>query len=208
MDKIICLGRNYPEHAKEMGGNPIERPVLFLKPPSVRRQIGKNGDRISVALPRRDSSVHPECEIIVWITQGGQNLTVEEAGARIGWVTLGLDVTLRDIQATAKKAGHPWTVSKVFRDSAIVGPWFAVSEFPNYKETEFRLLQGEKARQIGDPGQMMFSPAEAIAYASENFPLNPGDILFTGTPAGVGPVVAGDVVRLVWGKMNYEVAWT
>lgn len=190
-----------------MGDSPTDKPIIFIKPPSVRRQVGRNGEKVIVPIPKRDSCVHPECEAVIWLSKGGQNLTVAEAETRIGWVTVGLDVTLRDIQTSLKKAGHPWTISKVFPDSAILGPWMSRDEFPNFMDTDFHLRQGDTIRQNGKPREMILSPAQAISYASQLFVLSPGDILFTGTPAGVGPVKAGDMLKLDWGKINFEVHW-
>lgn len=207
MDKIICLGKNYAEHAREMGEAPPVRPAVFLKPPSVRRQVGRSGERIELSFPKRHSSVHPECEVVVWVNQGGYQLTPQEAEERMGWITLGLDVTLRDLQSQLKKAGQPWTLSKVFPDSAIFGPWVLLQEFPDYMDTEFRLLQKDRVRQKAAPKEMILKPAEALSWISHQFPLSPGDILFTGTPAGVGEVQPGNVLRLEWGKIHFEVQW-
>lgn len=207
VDKIICLGKNYADHASEMGDSPSSLPVVFLKPSSTRRQVGRSGEKITTVFPDHGSQVHPECEVVVWISQGGFRLTPEESERRIGWVTVGLDVTLRDLQTELKKAGHPWTLSKVFPDSAILGPWILRKEFPQFMETEFRLLEDGRTRQQAVPSSMLMKPAEAISWISQYFPLLPGDVLYTGTPAGVGKIHPGDVLRLEWGKIHYEVKW-
>ena len=207
MDKIICLGRNYAGHAQEMGESPSDTPVIFLKPPSVRRQVGRSNDRIMVKYPPRGSVLHPECEIIVWVSNGGSHLSEEQAALRIEWVTVGLDLTLRDVQAQLKQVRHPWTLSKVFVDSAVLGPWLSVKEFPNYLDTEFRLVEGGRIRQSAIPRDMILKPAAAVAMISRLFPLCPGDIVFTGTPAGVDSVNVGSVLTLQWGKIRYEVCW-
>ncbi len=208
MDKLICLGKNYAAHANEMNETLPEKPVIFLKPPSIRRQVGRNGERCKVVFPNRGSELHPEVEIAIWVSKGGMNLSEAEAGERIGWLTVGLDLTLRDLQLQLKKQGHPWTLSKVFPDSTILGPWLSIDEFPNFMDTEFRLRQGDTIRQSALPSEMLLKPASAIAYVSRFFPISPGDVIFTGTPAGVAPVQIHDCVSVEWGKIHYEVEWT
>lgn len=207
MDKIICLGRNYLDHAKEMGGPVPEKPVLFLKPPSVLRLAEQNGDLVKLQIPENVGEVHHEVEIVLRIDRGGYRLSLQEAEKAIGAVSLGLDMTLRDLQAAAKKNGHPWTTSKVFVDAATVGPWLRVSEFPDYLSQKFSLSIDNTVKQQGFGTDMRMSPAEAIAYVSECFPLCPGDLIFTGTPAGVGPVQIGSKGVLTWGTLNYSVIW-
>lgn len=197
MDKIVCVGKNYAEHAKELGDAVPEKPVLFIKPPSVLRVAAKNGERLSVTFPANRGAVHHECEIVLRLGDGG----------KIDAVTVGLDMTLRELQGQLKKQGHPWTVAKVFRDAAIVGPWVNVGDFPRWQEEPFSLSLGGKVRQRGTAGEMIFSPAACIAYIGEWFPLCAGDLIFTGTPAGVGPIVTGDVADLQWGEIGYSVAW-
>ncbi|MFM8313944.1 MAG: fumarylacetoacetate hydrolase family protein, partial [Deltaproteobacteria bacterium] len=136
MDKIVCVGKNYIEHAKELGDQVPEKPVLFLKPPSVLKQAHSR-ESLDVFIPTDQGSVHHECEIVIRLKKGGFRLTEMEAEKCIGKVSVGLDMTLRDKQAALKKAGSPWTTAKVFPDSAIVGPWVAVDDFPNFLETPF-----------------------------------------------------------------------
>jgi 2-keto-4-pentenoate hydratase/2-oxohepta-3-ene-1,7-dioic acid hydratase in catechol pathway len=208
MDKIICVGKNYLEHAQELGDAVPEKPVLFLKPPSVAWATPSSGKSILVPLPTDRGTVHPECEIAVRLSAGGSHLNVEEASRIIHAVTLGLDMTLRDLQAKLKKNGHPWEVSKVFAGSAILGPWIRAHDFPGYLDEQFTLSVSGSLRQQGRGKQMRMSPAECIAYASEFFPLCAGDIVFTGTPAGVAAVSAEDTAELRWGdRLNYRVEW-
>jgi len=195
IDKIVCVGKNYAAHAKELGDAVPERPVLFLKPPSVLRQT--HGDHLDLKFPEGVGSVHHECEIV---------LKVGEHGAIAG-VTLGLDMTLRDRQAEQKKNGHPWTTSKVFRDSAVAGPWVTPKAFPNYLETEFIFSIDGVVKQKGMGNQMIYSPEKCLAYIQEFFPLLPGDLVYTGTPAGVGPVLAGQKGNLQWGPIAFDVIW-
>lgn len=198
MDKIICVGKNYLEHAKELGDAVPEKPVLFLKPPSTLVKVAQSA---TISLPKNRGQIHPECEIVA-------RIRVSARGPEIDAVTLGLDMTLRDIQSQLKKNGHPWEVSKVFAASSIIGPWISLAEFSDYLETEFSFsIQGE-VRQKGKGSQMRVSPLDCLRAAAESFPICDGDLLFTGTPAGVGPVSAGQISELRWDKkLQFTVQW-
>lgn len=208
MDKIVCLGKNYREHAHELGEALPEKPVVFIKPPSVLR-VATQGDEepLSLLVPPGCAELHHEVEIVLRLDKGGHRLDVKEAERLIGAVSLGLDMTQRDKQRQLKKEGHPWTISKVFPDCAVVGPWLRVSEFPEYLNEKFTLAVDGSVRQEGFGTQMEMSPAECVAYVSEFFPLHAGDLIFTGTPKGVGPVVAGNRAMLNWGPIRYSVVW-
>jgi 2-keto-4-pentenoate hydratase/2-oxohepta-3-ene-1,7-dioic acid hydratase in catechol pathway len=215
MDKLICVGKNYLEHAKELGDALGERPVLFLKPPSVAVFAKHHGETVEASLPVGHGSIHHECEIVIRLIpevsrlfSAGSILTPEVAAGAIEAVTLGLDMTLRDVQGRLKKSGGPWEISKVFPCSAIIGPWLGISEFSDYLEQDFSFQVDGKIRQRGRGREMRFSPAECISYASEFFPLRGGDIVFTGTPAGVGAVHPGETAELRWGnRLDYRVRW-
>ncbi len=196
MDKIICLGKNYLDHAEEMGDFVPEKPVLFLKPPSVASTVKEKGDIIEIAFPWERGEIHHECEIVLLLNQEKE----------IEGVTLGLDMTLREEQSRLKKKGHPWEVSKVFKNSAIIGPWLKVAELPvyfhqyagNYLEAEFTFQLDQVVLQVGKGKDMRLSPKECLKYAAEYFPLCEGDVVFTGTPRGVGPVQPGQLVEMKW----------
>lgn len=207
IDKIVCVGKNYAEHAKELGDAVPEKPVLFLKPASVLRAARLSGESLSLTLPEGAGAIHHECEIVLLLSEGGYRLDEARAARAIGAVSVGLDMTLRDRQGALKKAGHPWTVSKVFPDAAVVGPWAPVADFREWQTTPFTLTVGGKQRQEGRATEMILSPAACVAYISEFFPLCAGDLIFTGTPKGVGPVVPGDRATLAYGPLRYEVAW-
>lgn len=207
MDKIVCVGKNYVEHVKELGGSHGEKPVLFLKPPSVLRAAQNIGETLELRLPPDVGLVHHECEIVLRLESGGYRMSLSEAERAIGAVTLGLDMTLRDRQNELKRAGHPWTTSKVFLDSAVIGPWRRVREFSHFLDQKFSFAIDGIVRQEGMGIQMTMGPAACIAYISECFPLCPGDLIFTGTPAGVGPVTAGQTATLGWGDLSYSVRW-
>lgn len=205
MDKIVCVGKNYADHAKELGDAVPEKPVIFLKPPSILREVGSAV--LPLTLPKGVGAVHHECEIVLRLGKGGYRLSQGEAERAISDVTIGLDMTLRDRQAALKKQGHPWTVSKVFPDAAIVGAWIPVGEFRDYLDAEFTLAIDGSVRQRGKGSQMTFSPAQCVAYLSDFFPLVKGDLIYTGTPAGVGPVERGQVGEIRWARLSYSVRW-
>lgn len=190
MDKIICLGKNYLDHAAELGDAIPEKPVLFLKPPSSAIWVKEVGDLVQVELPRNRGAVHHECEIVLLMG----------AHRKIKAVTLGLDLTLRDVQTELKKKGHPWEIGKVFKNAAVIGPWINLQEYPQYLTEVFSFSLEGKVRQKSTGAQMTFSPDENIAYLSEFFEPLEGDVVFTGTPAGVGAVSSGERGELHWGK--------
>ncbi len=216
MDKMIFIGKNYGDHALEMqkiaGDAPAEKPVLFIKPPSVLRS---EPDHLELPIGRGD--VHHETEIVLRIgklpgdyTNGffSRALTREEADNAIDAVTLGLDMTLRDLQTGIKKSGGPWEVAKTFNGSAVVGPWISKSDFPNFVEHEFTLAVNGRIRQASKGIYMKLSPTECVRYASEYFTLCPGDLIFTGTPSGVAAIASGDEAQLVWkDRLQYSVRW-
>ncbi len=207
MDKIICIGKNYPGHVREMGFPPDCEPVVFLKPQSVLREATAIGSCLKLQLPADSDSVEHECEIAVRIKEGGFHLSVDRVAAIIQDFTIGLDMTRRDLQKTARSKGEPWTISKVFTDSAIVGPWIEASKLSDYSSRIFNFSVNGRSRQSAFMSEMTLSLAECIALASKYFPLLAGDIFFTGSPSGTGKVVAGDVGLLEWGDINYKVSW-
>jgi acylpyruvate hydrolase len=204
MDKIVCFGKNYSDHMRELGDQPVEKPVIFLKPPSVLRQCEQWGGAIDATLT--DQETHYETEIVLKLKSGGYRLSKEAAMAAIGSYSIGLDMTLREVQAGLKKAGHPWTTGKVFPDAAIIGPWIEVVNFDFLKET-FSLTLDDVRCQESTGTQMLFNPVDLIVYASHFFPLCEGDILFTGTPKGVGKVHDQAHGRVQIGTHYYTVKW-
>lgn len=191
MDKIICLGKNYAEHTLEMKEAQPEKPVLFLKPPSCHIEV-KDGQ--SLKLPWERGEIHHECEIVLKLYK--KNVIA---------MTLGLDLTLRDLQKKLKEAGHPWEISKSFKYSAITLPFIAQRDFPTWREDAFRFYVNEELRQTASLKDTLFSPDEAIHHANDYFPLSDGDLVFTGTPKGVGPLKPGDEVRFEWGPIKAKI---
>jgi 2-keto-4-pentenoate hydratase/2-oxohepta-3-ene-1,7-dioic acid hydratase in catechol pathway len=187
LDKIICIGKNYLEHARELGDAVPEKPVLFLKPPSA---LVSTPLPEALGLPVGRGEVHPECEIVLRL---GPDLKPEA-------FTLGLDLTLRDLQAQLKKAGHPWEISKAFPRSAVTGEWLPWSTFKDSEE--FRFTVDGTLRQKGRAQEMRLSPLACIAHAADHFELRSGDLVFTGTPAGVAAVKAGSAFHASYGEKN------
>lgn len=193
---------SYDDHAKEMAqlfgdARPAE-PMIFLKPPSAA-VTAPAGARTSVRLPTGRGSVHWETEIVFRVAQ-------DDAG-RCDAVTLGLDLTLRDVQAEAKKRGWPWDTAKVFPGAAVLAaPWIPLADFPDWDATPFTFTLNGDVKQRGAGRDMLTPPAAALAAAAATVGVRPGDLLFTGTPAGVGALTAGDVGVLEWGdRLRAEV---
>lgn len=204
MDKIICFGKNYSDHMLELGDAPVDKPVIFLKPPSVLKQCEKWNETIQASVTENET--HYECELVLKLSKGGYQMTYQEASAAISEYTIGLDMTLRTIQASLKKNGHPWTTGKVFPDACIMGPWIKYTS-EDFLNTPFSFcLDGEiKQQSVGKA--MLFKPEELIVYASQFFPLCAGDVLFTGTPAGVGPIHKKSIGILTVSDFKYTVHW-
>ena len=204
MDKIICVGKNYLAHAKEFGEAVPDKPVLFLKPSSVLKQSLTWHEPLTIQFPL-DDDVHPECEIALLLNRSGYQLSREQAMLSISAVTLGLDMTLRTRQAQLKKNGHPWTTAKVFPDAAVLAPWLAVTDFPHYMDTPFSLRVNGELRQQAWGNDMMMHPIDLLIYISHYFPLCAGDVIFTGTPAGVAAVTPNDLMSLNWGDKGLTI---
>lgn len=208
IDKIICVGKNYLAHAQELGDAVPEQPVLFLKPASVLRQVSGWGEQIFLDFPAQDNAVQPECELVLRIAEDGYRFTYEQAQHAISDLSLGLDMTLRTRQTELKKQGHPWTTAKVFQDAAVLGPWIPYSQFPEYMETEFQLSLDGAIRQRAKGLEMMMPPVELLVYISQFFPLKAGDLIYTGTPAGVSSIARNMRAELRWGAYSYSVQWS
>ena len=207
IDKIICVGKNYLDHARELGDAVPEKPVIFLKQASVLKETSQWNTCINATLPSHQGEAHYECEIVLRVCQSGYCMTKELAEKAFDAVTIGLDMTLRDVQTTLKKKGHPWTIGKVFPDAAVIGPWISIDDFPDFMTTPFSLTLDGKLRQHDCANSMTMKPVDLIMYISQFFPLCEGDLIFTGTPAGVGPVHAGSKATLEWRKYQFSVEW-
>ncbi|THF64717.1 fumarylacetoacetate hydrolase family protein [Pseudothauera nasutitermitis] len=192
--RIYCVARNYAAHAREMGADPTrEAPFFFLKPGDAVLPVG--GDEAGrFPYPPATREVHHELELVVALGAGGTDLSVEQAAACIYGYAVGLDMTRRDLQAEAKAKGRPWDIAKAFDDAA---PISAIVPAPGkvLDAGEVLLRVNGEDRQCGDLADMIWSIPEIIAYFSRYYRLMPGDLIFTGTPEGVGPVLPGDLLE-------------
>ncbi len=185
--KIICIGLNYRKHALEMGRQLPEEPVVFLKPDS---SILKNNKPFF--LPGFSSLVQYEVEIVIKISKLGKGISAKYAHRYFDELTLGIDITARDIQNRHSAAGLPWELSKCFDGAAPLGKFVPVSSINDLKNIEFRLEINNKVVQKGNTSDMIFGLNEIIEYVSRFFTLKTGDLIFTGTPSGVGPLKKND----------------
>ena len=186
--KIICVGRNYVAHAKELNNEIPDEPVLFMKPDSA---LLRNNDPFYI--PEWSNDVHHEVELIVKISKLGKNIEKKFAHRYYKEIGLGIDFTARDIQNTLKEKGLPWEKAKAFDHSAVLCSEFVpIASIPDRNAIHFRLDIGGKTVQEGDSALMIFPIDDIIAHVSKYFTLKIGDLIYTGTPAGVGPVKIGD----------------
>lgn len=186
--RIYCVGRNYAEHAREMGHDPDrEPPFFFMKPADA---IVQNG--ATIAYPQETRDLHHEIEMIVAIGKGGSNIPIEKALDHVFGYGVGLDMTRRDLQGQAKKMGRPWEMGKAFDDSAPCTALKTVAMVGHPAKGAIWLKVNGEVTQKGDLSEMIWNVPETIAYLSKLVTLRPGDIIMSGTPAGVGPVQRGD----------------
>ena len=188
--RIFCIGRNYAKHIAELGNSPDGDCVIFMKPASCAVDAGE-----PVALPTAFGEVHHEAELVVLLTGGGRDIAVEDAMDCVAGITLGLDLTLRDLQTKLKNKGAPWELAKAFDNAAPLG------DFKPYLEQDLQALSftchvNGELRQHGHTKDMLYSVARQIHILSQTWELQPGDVIFTGTPEGVGPVKPGDTIVL------------
>lgn len=189
--KIICIGRNYVAHAKELNNEVPDEPVVFMKPDSA---LLRNNDPFY--LPDWTNDVHHEIELIVRINRLGKNIEKRFAHRYYDEIGLGIDFTARDVQNALKEKGLPWEKAKAFDYSAVICPEFVqVSSLPNPNAIQFKLELNGKTVQEGNSALMIFPIDELISQVSKYFTLKIGDLIYTGTPAGVGPVKIGDHLK-------------
>jgi fumarylpyruvate hydrolase len=185
--KIICIGLNYRKHATELGRPLPSEPVVFLKPDS---SLLKNNKPFF--LPGFSSMIHYEAEVVVKISKLGKGIAAKYASRYYDEMTVGIDITARDIQNRNSAAGLPWELSKCFDGAAPLGRFVPVSSVSDINNIDFRLEINGKTVQMGNTSDMIFSINEIVAYISKYFTLKTGDLIFTGTPAGVGPLRKND----------------
>lgn len=185
--KIICIGRNYREHAKELNNAVPEKPVFFMKPDTALLQ--KNNPFF---YPDFSKNVQYETEIVLKINRNGRHIEEQFAHKYFDEISVGIDFTARDLQAEQKKKGLPWEIAKAFDQSAPVGKFLPKNQFPDLNDINFSLKINGETRQQGNTKNMMFGFDRIISYISQFVSLKPGDLIFTGTPAGVGPIAIDD----------------
>ncbi len=201
--KVVCVGRNYAEHARELNNPVSSSPLLFMKP-----STALVGLEAPLALPRGRGEVHHEVELALLVGAPLREASEEAVDGAIWGFGLALDLTLREVQARLKAQGHPWEIAKAFDGSCPVGP-FVRGVPSSWAEVRFGLDVGGEARQRGCSADMLFPVRGLVAEMSRHFTLLPGDVILTGTPSGVGPLAAGDALRLTLegvGSWSAEVA--
>lgn len=191
--KIICVGLNYRKHAAEMGRPLPPEPMIFLKPDSALLKKNK-----PFFLPDFSKNLQFEAEVVLRISKLGKGISAKYASRYYDALTVGIDFTARDLQHKFSQAGHPWELSKTFDGSAPLGTFIGAEKFQNHSDISFSLEVNGERRQEGNTSDLIFSFAEIIEYVSGFYTLKTGDLIFTGTPSGVGPVKKGDnlVARL------------
>lgn len=192
--RIYCVGRNYVEHAQEMGFTGREPPFFFMKPGDAVVPVAE-GETGVIDYPSLTKNLHHEIELVVAIGKGGRNIAAADAFKHIYGYAVGLDMTRRDLQGEMKKQGRPWCIGKGFDQSAPVGPIHPAATTGELSCGAITLSVNGTLRQSGDLTQLIWSVGETIEHLSAAWTLAPGDLVFTGTPAGVAAVVAGDVME-------------
>ena len=188
--KIICIGRNYPQHAAELSNKKPESPVIFIKPDTAILQR-----RLPFYIPPFSNQIHHEVEVLVRINRIGKYIEEKFAHKYYQEIGLGIDFTARDLQQNLKEKGLPWEKAKAFDGSALIGNWFNKNNFSDLNQLDFELVKNSETVQEGNTSQMLWSIDTLINEVSRFFTLKIGDVIFTGTPAGVGPVVVNDVLE-------------
>lgn len=184
--KIICIARNYTEHAKELGNEVPSEAVFFLKPDSALLQKGRN-----FYLPEFSQNIEYEVEVVLKISKQGKYIPLEFAENYFQYISLGIDFTARDLQSKLKAKSYPWEIAKAFDGSAVIGEFYDKKDF-DLDNLNFRLEKNKKTVQTGNTQQMIHNFSMIISNASQYFTLKTGDLIMTGTPAGVGKVEEGD----------------
>lgn len=185
--KIFCVGRNYVAHAQELGNDLPQEPVIFMKPKSALLQA-----HTPFYYPEFTNELHFECELVLRISKNGKYIQEKFAGKYYDAVTTGVDFTARDIQRELAEKGLPWEKAKSWDNSAVIGKWVPFTELKSRKDIQFALHKNKEQVQKSSSAEMVFNFDAIVAHISNFFSLNIGDLIFTGTPAGVGECVVGD----------------
>lgn len=190
--RVYCVGRNYEDHAREMGFTGREPPFFFLKPADA--VVVAAGQQVDVEYPGLTRNLHHEIELVVAIGRGGRNIKASEALSHVFGYAVGLDMTRRDLQNDMKKQGRPWCIGKAFEQSAPIGPIVAASQAGQIETAAIALSVNGTVRQHSTISKLIWNIAETIEHLSAAWTLQPGDLIYTGTPEGVGAVDPGDVL--------------
>lgn len=203
--KIVCVGRSYADHAKELGNAVPTSPVLFMKPPSALTTLEQG-----IEWNRDLGSCHYECELSLRIDQTLKNETDSaKALAAVGAVTLGLDLTLRDQQDDLKKKGQPWERSKAFNGSCMLSDWIPVADVVgDWNDIHYTFEVNDELRQTGDTSHLIFDVGTLLTDISQAFTLEPGDVVMTGTPAGVAALHSGEQLKMTLKGQSQDYVWT
>jgi 2-keto-4-pentenoate hydratase/2-oxohepta-3-ene-1,7-dioic acid hydratase in catechol pathway len=193
--RIYCIGRNYAAHSREMGSDPTREPPFFFQKPSDAVQIVAIGTTADHPYPPLTKNYHYEIELVAALDKGGRNVSVEQALALVYGYTIGLDMTRRDLQRAMGDEKKPWEIGKSFDHSAPMGPLHRVADVGHFTKGAITLSVNGVVKQSADLSQMTWSVAEQISKLSQAFELMPGDLIYSGTPENVGPVVPGDVMQ-------------
>jgi 2-keto-4-pentenoate hydratase/2-oxohepta-3-ene-1,7-dioic acid hydratase in catechol pathway len=185
--KIFCVGRNYVAHAKELGNDVPDEPIIFMKPKSALLQ-----SHTPFYYPEFTNELHYECELVIRISKNGKYIQERFANKYYDALTVGIDFTARDVQNELKAKGLPWEKAKAWDNSAVIGKWIPMQQVKNKKDINFSFYKNKEKVQEGNSSLMMHSFDSLLAHISNYFSLNIGDMIFTGTPAGVGECVVGD----------------
>jgi 2-keto-4-pentenoate hydratase/2-oxohepta-3-ene-1,7-dioic acid hydratase in catechol pathway len=188
--KIICVGRNYADHAKELKNEVPTEPVIFMKPKNALLQ-----NNHPFYYPEFTDNLHYECELVLRICKNGKHIQEKFADKYYDHLGIGIDFTARDLQDKQKQKGLPWEIAKAFDNSAVVGQFIPITPELDKKDINFCLYKNKEIVQQGNTKDLLFSFDFLVAYISKFFTLNIGDLVFTGTPAGVGPVEIGDTLE-------------
>ncbi|HRD48030.1 MAG: fumarylacetoacetate hydrolase family protein [Candidatus Competibacter sp.] len=189
--KVVCIGRNYLDHIRELNNAVPETPILFMKPDTALLGLDE-----PIRLPEGRGECHHEVELAVLVGRELRNANAETARDAVAGYGIALDLTLRDVQNELKKKGHPWETAKAFDGSCPLSPFLKPEALPDPQATDLMLRVNGEIRQHGNTRQMMIGVFELMAYISTHFTLRPGDVVLTGTPAGVGPLRSGDALTL------------
>ncbi|TXD97081.1 fumarylacetoacetate hydrolase family protein [Psychrobacter frigidicola] len=199
--KVVCVGRNYAAHAHELGNEVPTSPLLFMKPAS---SVVTVRDNIVRPNPGIFGEMHYEAELCIQLSANLSAATVEQVQQAIGGVTLGLDLTLRDLQSKLKDKGQPWERAKCFDGACVLADWVEPQAFGDFSQVHYQLYINDTLKQDGDSALMLFPVYELLAEISHAFSLQAGDVIMTGTPSGVGILQAGDELKLVLGAHEWQ----